>query len=122
MEHQLSSIPEIVCMYQERHNHEIEYLPQAMFNMTMNVIHLKTEIEGVLAMAMPNTLKQQADFMDWEFTLTPVVVVDLTINLGCQIQKGKKKLTRNEDTEVKANRDVRDRHGGTAPPPPREQH
>ena len=68
-------------------------------------------------MAMPSTSKKQADFMDEEFTPTPVVVADLTIDLGSQIQKGNNKLTPNEDPEVKADRDVQDRHGGIAPPP-----
>ena len=54
MDLQSSSIHEIAGTYQERHNLEIEYLQRAMFNMTMKVIHLKTGIEGALAMAIPS--------------------------------------------------------------------
>ena len=116
MDRQLSSIHEIASTYQERHNLEIEYLQRAMFNMTMNVIQLKAGIEGALAAAIPSIPKEQTDPMDWEFTPTPVIVIDLAIDLERQIKKGKKTLTPNENPEDKADRDARARRGGTVPP------
>ena len=70
--------------------------------MTINVIQLKTRIEGALAMAIPRIPKGQADPMDWEFTPTTVIVTELTIELERQIKKSKTKLTLNEDPEDKA--------------------
>ena len=116
MDRQLSSIHEIASTYQERHNLEIEYLQRAMFNMTMNVIQLKTGIEGALAIVVPNISKEQTDHIDWEFTRNPVIVADLAIDLEQKIKKGKKKLTPNEDPDDKADRDARARRGGTVPP------
>ena len=73
-----------------------------MFNMTMNIFQLKRGIEGALALAIPSIPKEQAERMDGEFTLTPIVVADLAIDLERQIEKEKKKLTPNEDPENKA--------------------
>ena len=70
-------------------------------------------------MAIPSIPKDQADPMDWAFTPTTFVVADLAIDLERQIKKGKKKLTPNEDTQDKADRRARVRHGGSAPPPTR---
>ena len=64
MDHQLSLIHETAGKYQQRHNLEIVYLQQAMFNMTMNVIQLKTGIEGALAVVIPSIPKDQTDPMD----------------------------------------------------------
>ena len=77
-----------------------------MFNMTMNVIQLKTGIEGTLATIVPNIPKEQTDLMDWEFTPNPVIVTDLAINLEQKMKKSKKKLTLTENPEDKADRDA----------------
>ena len=57
MDRQLSLIDETPSKYQELHNLEIECLQRAMFNMTMNVIQLKTGIENALAVAIPSITK-----------------------------------------------------------------
>ena len=51
-------------MYQECHNIKLEYLQRDMFNMTMNVIQLKTGIEGALATVVPSIQKERTHFMD----------------------------------------------------------
>ena len=106
MDSQLSSIYEIASPYQERHNVEIAYLQRAMFNTTMNVIQLKTGIEGTLGTVVPNIWKEQTDLMDWEFTPNLLIVADLAIDLEQKIKKGKKKVTPNEDPDDKADRDA----------------
>ena len=63
MDRQLSLIHETVSTYQQHHNLEIEYLQQAMFNMTMNVIQLKVAIEDALATAIPSIPKERTDPM-----------------------------------------------------------
>ena len=64
MDRKLSLIHETVSKYQERHNLEIEYRQRAMFNMTMNVIQLKTGIESALAVVIPTIPKEQTYLMD----------------------------------------------------------
>ena len=64
MDRQLNLIHEAASKYQERHNLKIEYLQQAIFNTTMNVIQLKVGIEGPLAAAIPSIPKEQTDPMD----------------------------------------------------------
>ena len=64
MDRQLSLFHETASKYQERHNLEIEYLQRAMFNITMNVIQLKTGIEGALAEVIPTIPKEQTYLMD----------------------------------------------------------
>ena len=58
-----------------------------MFNMIMNVIQLKTGIEGALAMGIPGIPKEQANPMDWEFTPTPFVVAELAIDVEVESTK-----------------------------------
>ena len=96
-------------MNQECHNLEVEYLVQAMFNMSMNVIQLKTGIESALAIAITSIPKEKADLRDWEFTRTPIVVADVAMDLERPITKGKKKLSPNEDPEDKDDGDNRAR-------------
>ena len=116
MDRQLSLIYETASKYQECHNHEIEYLQRAMFNMTMNIMQLKAGIERALAAAIPSIPKEQTDPMDWEFIPTAVTVADLAIDLERQIKGGKKTLTPDENPADKADRDARARRGGTVPP------
>ena len=61
---QLRSIHKIASTYQECHNVEIEYLERAMINMTVNIMQLKTGIEGAISMGIPSIWKERADHID----------------------------------------------------------
>ena len=115
MDCQLSLIQGTASKYQACHNLEIEYLQQAIFYVTRNVIQLKAGIEGALAAAIPSFPKEQTNLMDWEFIPTTATVTDLAIDLERQIKKGKRTLTPIENAEDKADQDARARRGGTVP-------
>ena len=77
---QLSHIHDVAIKYQEANAIQIEFVLQAVYNMTIHILDLRAQLMAALTKT-PTTENDGEDYMDWEWTPKPLLIPDLAIDL-----------------------------------------